>query len=120
MVYLSPDAPKPCVDVPGGVGSINGMFTLRAPPAGRHPLPAAMAMSPARRDSPPERLAARQCAALPQGCPGGTAAGRVTWEGWRGVIANGTARARAANVVSLGAWIRHQIGGLLPFRVTLI
>jgi hypothetical protein len=106
--------------VPGGVGSINGMFTLRAPPAGRHPLPAAMAMSPARRDSPPERLAARQCAALPQGCPGGTAAGRVTWEGWRGVIANGTARARAANVVSLGAWIRHQIGGLLPFRVTLI
>ena len=85
----------------GRIGNIHGIFARRAPPAGRHPLPA-MATSPARRGSPPERLAARQCAASPQGCPGGTAAGRVTWEGWRGAIANEMARAMAAHVVLLG------------------
>ena len=30
----------------------------------------------------------------PQGCPGGTASGRATWEGWRGAISNGIAHAQ--------------------------
>ena len=53
--------------MPGWIGNIHGMFALRAPPAGRHPLPAAIAPAPARRGSLPERGAARSGQAAQDG-----------------------------------------------------
>src|SRR5215831_20098969 len=76
-----------------------------APPAARAPAaPLARACHPASRGSLPERGAAHfgwdwtgdsgWVKVAPQGCPGGTAARRATWEGWRRAIAHRIAHAQ--------------------------
>ena len=109
-----------------------GAAPAGAPPVGGHPVPVAMAAPPACRGRPSERLAARRCGGAahlgwcwtgvsgwgrvaPQGCPGGTASGRATWEGWG---ARATARrhrpSQRASGRRRGCSLRHARPTLLP------
>ena len=95
------------------IGSINGIFTppprQRPPPAA--PLTPGSCLPPSAPRPPAGAAAARRSAVqrdcgwcwtgvsgwgrvAPQGCPGGTASGRATEDGWRGPISNGIATAQ--------------------------